>query len=888
MRRFITIAAVRFQRDGTARQDTLLQYRRTLPNLTSVSQCIRVNLQQSRQYNNIFSYAVPDDSNELVFSVQFGDDTFYLACCGGNVELEVPLPTPLRQWIPVCFVLDLLHRSIRLLVEGKVKEHRLATLAESPLAVRGGGLLVLGQDQDSYGGGYIESQSFSGILVDLLLFDRLLSDDDLIAFSECRTMTTTALPIVSFSNVEQDFEAVNAEVERIGKQDFCETHRKDILIFPELRPFEEAKRLCNISGGELEVPESKEQGWLLFNKCIPYAKFCNTGSMTNFWLGVKGNVTTQTWNHYVTGKVLTYTDSTLKKFTIEEPATCVAFIGDNNTNVNQHANWNSVDCQEERCPLCYLDEVVLLKARGLCSESLFDRDYFLTNDNGAVTFTGVYYSMITRYFTSQGNDTGESDYGYWVLSRLDKPSVRATLQMDSPTHYPLGRQEWVVDNDVCGVDSMVIMMTVCKEHQFSCDDGNCVRIQQRCDMEVDCPDGSDEMGCDFLTLDLSYNSDNPPPRLDVTKPVEIKLQVDIFAIRKIDVANFRFTCEIEITMEWFDSRLRFRHLNYASELNSLTGLERQPWRPKLEFLGDRNTASDVQERRVTLSVRRYTTPLRDNDEEVLESEIFEGGENGLLMVQKLTVTTPCQFSLEMFPFDQQVCHLRMSLTGVTNQYVKVHPGEKGIAFRGRRRLLEYQLVREGMVQHDQGNYSGVEVQLYLRNLSNFYITSTYVPTFIIVVIGYLVYFFPLANFNERVLVGLTGLLVEATFFSQVNSSIPHTAYMKLVDIWMVFCILTLFLVVVSVVAIQCIQDSPTVIPYKPRKPKLVLKQSWSTKPDAWRSSCWNLSSMWYRWRSRWLSGSRAVQLNRCCLMIVPLGSLVFLAVYAIMASDRVF
>lgn len=69
----------------------------------------------------------------------------------------------------------------------------------------------------------------------------------------------------------------------------------------------------------------------------------------------------------------------------------------------------------------------------------------------------------------------------------------------------------------------------------------------------------------------------------------------------------------------------------------------------------------------------------------------------------------------------------------------------------------------------QGNYSGVEVQLYLRNLSNFYITSTYVPTFIIVVIGYLVYFFPLANFNERVLVGLTGLLVEATFFSQVSA-----------------------------------------------------------------------------------------------------------------------
>lgn len=68
----------------------------------------------------------------------------------------------------------------------------------------------------------------------------------------------------------------------------------------------------------------------------------------------------------------------------------------------------------------------------------------------------------------------------------------------------------------------------------------------------------------------------------------------------------------------------------------------------------------------------------------------------------------------------------------------------------------------------QGNYSMVEVQLYLENLSTFHITSTYVPTLIIVVIGYLVFFFPLNNFNERIMVGLTGLLVEATFFSQVN------------------------------------------------------------------------------------------------------------------------
>lgn len=58
------------------------------------------------------------------------------------------------------------------------------------------------------------------------------------------------------------------------------------------------------------------------------------------------------------------------------------------------------------------------------------------------------------------------------------------------------------------------------------------------------------------------------------------------------------------------------------------------------------------------------------------------------------------------------------------------------------------------------------MELTFHNVSTFYTTSTYVPTFIIVVIGYLV-FFPLDDFNERIMVALTALLVEAAFFTQV-------------------------------------------------------------------------------------------------------------------------
>ncbi|KAG7173998.1 Glycine receptor subunit alpha-3-like 2, partial [Homarus americanus] len=130
-----------------------------------------------------------------------------------------------------------------------------------------------------------------------------------------------------------------------------------------------------------------------------------------------------------------------------------------------------------------------------------------------------------------------------------------------------------------------------------------------------------------------------------------------------------------------------------------------------------------------------------------------------------------------------------------------------------------------------GNYSGQAVLLTFHNMSTFYVISTYVPTLIIVVIGILVFFFPLWNFNERVMVGLTGLLVEATFFSQVSASIPHTAYLKLVDIWFVYCILTLFLVVVALVVIHWLQEESKVRPIwvRNKEDKQGIRRTWAAR-----------------------------------------------------------
>ena len=58
-----------------------------------------------------------------------------------------------------------------------------------------------------------------------------------------------------------------------------------------------------------------------------------------------------------------------------------------------------------------------------------------------------------------------------------------TLTMLDHDVVPVGRHKWVVEKNACteGVtSSLVLQMSSCEEGQFTCDDGKCLEISQRC------------------------------------------------------------------------------------------------------------------------------------------------------------------------------------------------------------------------------------------------------------------------------------------------------------------------------------------------------------------------------------------------------------------------
>ncbi|XP_063601945.1 glutamate-gated chloride channel alpha-like [Penaeus indicus] len=239
--------------------------------------------------------------------------------------------------------------------------------------------------------------------------------------------------------------------------------------------------------------------------------------------------------------------------------------------------------------------------------------------------------------------------------------------------------------------------------------------------------------------------------------------------------------------------------------------------------------------------------------------MYDGNKNLLMFQEEQTIHFGCHFDLVMYPFDQQECYLNVEIYDydlrlgyfVKSTFCNDIDGD-GASYKGNRRLLEYNLLwthyqpyldhnashagvrREVILLCDlrcfssglersekfsviTNTYSAPKVsrtnslftslipsqlELRFRNQFRYYIGNIFMPSLMLVILCYVTLFFDLNDFNDRIMVSLTSLLVLVTFFTDTSQSIPKTAYFKLIDVWFMSLMFEDFFIILSIIYIE--------------------------------------------------------------------------------------
>ena len=151
--------------------------------ITALTVCMRFHSSQTRS-QTLFSLAVPSEPNAfLLFKPSVG--VYRLHVKGIALDLT-GLPDNTDEWNSVCWKWDSTSGLTTLWVNEKRSSHKIlghrSTLIGTPS-------IILGQEQDSYGGGFDQGQSFVGDITDVHLWDSAISPCEIRFYMEGNTFT---------------------------------------------------------------------------------------------------------------------------------------------------------------------------------------------------------------------------------------------------------------------------------------------------------------------------------------------------------------------------------------------------------------------------------------------------------------------------------------------------------------------------------------------------------------------------------------------------------------------------------------------------------------------------------------------------------------------------
>ncbi|CEF67648.1 GluClalpha [Strongyloides ratti] len=275
---------------------------------------------------------------------------------------------------------------------------------------------------------------------------------------------------------------------------------------------------------------------------------------------------------------------------------------------------------------------------------------------------------------------------------------------------------------------------------------------------------------------------------DTGGPVEVKVNIYLRSISKIDDVNMEYSAQFTFRETWTDPRLAYQ--KFADENTDVPPFvvlatsengdqSQQIWKPDSFFQNEKEA-------------RRHMI-----DKPNVLIRIHPDG--SILYSVRLSLVLSCPMSLEYYPLDRQTCLIDLASYAYTTDDIKydwkeVDPIQQKAGLKQSLPSFELQDVRTGYCtsKTNTGEYSCLQTQLLLRREFSYYLLQLYIPSFMLVIVSWVSFWLDKDSIPARITLGVTTLLTMTTQSSGINAKLPPVSYTKAIDVWIGVCLAFIF------------------------------------------------------------------------------------------------
>merc|ERR1711902_476234 len=122
------------------------------------------------------------------------------------------------------------------------------------------------------------------------------------------------------------------------------------------------------------------------------------------------------------------------------------------------------------------------------------------------------------------------------------------------------------------------------------------------------------------------------------------------------------------------------------------------------------------------------------------------------------------------------------------------------------------------MDNDTDKTGKVRVMTVFKRKWTYHFWTIFLQSVLLISVAYMTFYFKISNFQDRIMITITTMMVVATIQSSINKMVPNTAYYKMIDYWLLysFNILIIIMVIHTIMDSSVTRDTVTGYAYNPR------------------------------------------------------------------------